>query len=469
MSKRATQKHRMCPGRRRMTRRRFLANMNAAATGVLLGGPITRTVFAGSSTTAASTVALARVSVYDREVIRSAVEAMFSSLGGLSDIITPGGHVGIKINLTGGHDAATSYSHQTGGMHPGETFWTHPEILRAVGELLIDAGAGRITVMEAIYDNESYYDWGYYTVARQLGATFVDLNEVAPYGDYAVREVGSSAFIYDDFTQNGVLNDLDCVVSLAKSKQHNGAGVTHGMKNLVGTLPLPSGLYNNGQGYRAAIHERQEYDGNTSSNLRRVVLDLNHATPIHLVVNDAVKTVLGGEGPWGSITPASFDTLVASKDPVAADAIATQAIGFDPVAADMDEPFPGGLNYLRLAQQLGMGTADPRQLDVVTAYSTGTDQPERDSRQPALSVFPNPFVDRTTLEVHLPTGGYVTLDVFDLAGRRVSRLLSRSVAAGRTQIDWDGANGRRRLAAGVYVARLTAEGHRLHRTMVKTS
>ena len=239
------------------------------------------------------------------------------------------------------------------------------------------------------------------------------------------------------------------------------------MKNLVGTLPLPSGLYNNGQGYRAAIHDRRDLEGNIYSNLRRVVLDLNHATPIHLVVNDAVKTVLGGEGPWTPLTTASFDTLIASKDPVAADAIGTQAIGFDPMAPDMAEPFPDGLNYLRLAQDQGLGTADPDQLDVVVSYSTANDRPDLNDRQPALSVFPNPFTERTTLEVDVAAASYVTLDVFDMAGRRVRRLVDRTLPGGLTRVEWDGMRGSAPAAAGVYVARLSTAGSRVHRTLVR--
>ncbi len=455
-----------------MSRRRFLVRMNAAAAGAVLAGPLTRSVFAGGHRSAgASRVALARVGNYDRAIIRSAVEAMFSSLGGLGDIVRPGDHVGIKINLTGGHGSATSFFNETGGMHPGATYWTHPEVLRAVGELILDAGAGRITVVEAIYDQESYFNWGYSSVVSTLGANFVDLNEVAPYAGYAVRPVGNDAFIYDDFTQNGILNDLDSMVSLAKSKRHNGAGVTHGMKNLVGTLPLPSGLYNNGQGYRAAIHELRDFEGNTSSNLCRVILDLNHATPIQLVVNDAVQTVLGGEGPWGPVplTPVSFDTLVASKDPVAADAVATQYIGWDPLSADSTHPFPDGLNYLRLAQDLGMGTADPGQIDVSVAYSTGVDSEQPARSSPELAVFPNPFSERAVIEVSLPAASWAALDVVDIEGRRVRRLLSESVPSGRTRIEWDGRTDRGKAAAGVYVARLTVGGKSIHRKLVKTS
>ena len=463
------QRHRKtCPGRR-MSRRRFVSSVTTATAGMLFAGPLTRTALAGHTTNVAN-VALARVTGYDRTVIRDAVEAMFNSLGGLGDVVRPGDRVGIKINLTGGHGWATDFYNQTGGMHPGETFWTHPEVLRAVGELIRDAGAGQITIVEAIYDQESYNDWGYYTMARQLGADFVDLNQVAPYAGYAVRPVGDGAFIYGDFTQNGVLNDFDCVVSLAKSKRHNGAGVTHGMKNLVGTLPLPSGLYNNGQGHRAAIHELRNYEGNMSSNLCRVVLDLNHATPIHLVVNDAVKTVLGGEGPWGSLTTASFDTLIASKDPVAADSIATQVIGFDPIAADMTHPFPDGLNYLRLAQEKGMGIADPNQINVVTSYSTNIDKPDLDQGALGMSIFPNPFLQNATIQLSLGAATYVTLDMFNIDGRRVRRLLSQSIPSGETRIDWDGRTGAGLpVPAGVYVARLDAAGRHAHRKVIRIS
>ncbi len=451
-----------------MSRRRFLERMNTAAAGLLVAGPFARHGLSHARHFGSAKVAVARITDYERSVIRASVESMFNSLGGLGDVVRPGDHVGIKINLTGGHDWATSFYNQTGGMHPGETFWTHPKVLRAVGELILDAGAGQITILEAIYDPESYNNWGYSSVASGLGAAFVDLNGVAPYAGYTVRPVGDGAFIYNALTQNGILDDLDCVVSIAKSKRHNGAGVTHGMKNLVGTLPLPSGLYNNGQGYRAAIHELRNYEGNTSSNLCRVILDLNRATPIRLVVNDAVKTVLGGEGPWGPLTTASFDRLIASKDPVAADSIATQAIGFDPTAADMTHPFPDGLNYLRLAEQIGIGTADPAQIDVVVSYSTDLDRPDRNFRQAEITLFPNPFRERATFEINLAVTTFTTVDIFDIDGRHVRRLVRRSLPSGRSRFDWDGrTNGGSPAPAGVYVSRLMAAGRPSYHKLVR--
>jgi uncharacterized protein (DUF362 family) len=152
---------------------------------------------------------------------------------------------------------------------------------------------------------------------------------------------------------------VDCFVSLAKAKQHKGAGQTHAMKNLVGTIPAK--FYNvNGSSHRAAIHAK----GNPT--LVRTVLDLNRARPINLAVIDAIKTTLGSEGPWnGDLKPAAFNRLIISKDPVAADAISTKTIGFDPMADDNTPTWKDTDNYLRIAEETGMGIHDVNKIEVV--------------------------------------------------------------------------------------------------------
>jgi len=51
----------------------------------------------------------------------------------------------------------------------------------------------------------------------------------------------------------------------------------------------------------------------------------------------------------------------------------------------------------------------------------------------------------------------VRLEIFDIAGRRVYRTDLGSVAAGTRKVTWDGTdNSGRGVAAGSYVARLTA-------------
>ena len=66
--------------------------------------------------------------------------------------------------------------------------------------------------------------------------------------------------------------------------------------------------------------------------------------------------------------------------------------------------------------------------------------------------YPNPFNSSTTISFIISDAGNVTLEVFDLAGKRVSRLLNDSLPSSSLPytVEWN-ASGR---ASGVYIARL---------------
>jgi agmatine deiminase len=72
---------------------------------------------------------------------------------------------------------------------------------------------------------------------------------------------------------------------------------------------------------------------------------------------------------------------------------------------------------------------------------------------------PNPFNPRTSFRFELREADHVELDVLDVRGRVVRRLLQGTCPAGATTIDWDGRDdGGRPLAAGTYLFRLRAAG-----------
>ena len=454
--------HAHCHGRS-VSRRQFLGTFGAAAAGMLLASPAH--AFGGVRHGAAR-VAVASCSTYERTRVLNTMQGLFDGIGGLGDVIRPGDRIGIKINLTGGIWNAQNYQNQT-GLPPGETFWTHPEVLRAVGQLIRDSGASEIYVLEASYDDwGTYAQYGYASATKAFDGTYVDLNKIQPYAGFVARSTGSDAFIYQSFTQNAILNELDCVVSLAKSKQHAEAGVTHGMKNLVGSVPIT--LYSAGQGSRQALHWHTSYDGDTHSNLCRVIMDLNGATPIRLVVNDAVKTVLGGEGPWHRLHTATFDTFVVSTDPVAADTVATQVIGFDPTANKGSATFPQSLNYLQLASTLGMGVSDPAQIEVVQARPVGSEDEAPVAAGIELAAYPNPFRTRLVLDVTMRTTAYATLAAYDVRGGRVARLLSRTLPVGKTTVEWSGGTDQGLAAGtGMYFVVLESEGRRVTQKVVR--
>ena len=71
--------------------------------------------------------------------------------------------------------------------------------------------------------------------------------------------------------------------------------------------------------------------------------------------------------------------------------------------------------------------------------------------------YPNPFNPTTTISFALPEASNVTLEVFDLMGRRVATLISGEVAAGMHEKIWDAhSDAGAMVASGVYLYRLRA-------------
>ena len=182
--------HTSCPRSRTLTRRSFLRTSALAAAGALLAGcgqtpeptatmvpPEPTATIAPevvipkvSSDAAKAKVAIAQAKNYDPDTVYARVRDMLDGLGGIADIVRPGDHVAIKTNLTGG----TNWEGKTWGLPATETFVTHPEVVKALGKLVLDAGAGKLYIVEAVYQWESYSIWGYEDVAKELGATLID-------------------------------------------------------------------------------------------------------------------------------------------------------------------------------------------------------------------------------------------------------------------------------------------------------
>lgn len=303
-------------------------------------------------------VALAQASSYDRTLVRRQVETLFDGLGGVKDIVSHGDKIVIKVNLTGSVSAIPQ-----AGEPSVEYHITHPEVVRAVGELLLDAGAKELYIVEALWEAEAFSVWGYTEVAKALGATLVDLNQKAPYFDFAIVPVGENHFIYKGFVLNRILEQADAFVSIAKLKCHCSAGVTLSMKNLVGITPMRSYLQAPGDTYRTALHGAET---GTNTRLPRVIVDLNRARPIHLAVVDGISTAEGGEGPWNIYTrQVKPGVLLAGKNALATDSIGTSVMGFDPTSEAPSPPFLQSDNYLNLAAERGLGTNQLEFIDTI--------------------------------------------------------------------------------------------------------
>ncbi|MFH0922037.1 MAG: T9SS type A sorting domain-containing protein [Fibrobacterota bacterium] len=81
---------------------------------------------------------------------------------------------------------------------------------------------------------------------------------------------------------------------------------------------------------------------------------------------------------------------------------------------------------------------------------------------PFLEVSPNPFCGQMVFKYQVPKAGAVSFKVYDRCGRLVQSLLETKQALGVHQVKWDA----RHLAAGLYVARIKADGLNLSRKLI---
>jgi len=309
---------------------------------------------------ASSTVAVVKAENYDRKLVRQQIQAALDAIGGIGDIVKPGASVAIKVNLTGGTCCVSPH-----GVSRADSYWTHPEVVRALGELLRDAGARNLYIVEGIFTPDSFAEGGYVDVAKSIDAVLVDLNKPEPYTGFAKAAVGSNWSIYENFEFNPVLNNVDAFISVPKMKCHLICGVTVAMKNLIGLGPMP--FYSNkpDDPNRTTFHNGPSGQEITKHRLPRVVVDLNQARPIHLALVDGITTTDGGEGPWAEHTHLQAPhVLIAGKNAVATDAVATAVMGFDPTAEYPNGPFLHGENHLNIAQRLGLGTNRLEEIEI---------------------------------------------------------------------------------------------------------
>ena len=296
--------------------------------------------------------------MYHRSTTVATFSAAFlDNLGGMGDIVSSGDRVAIKVNLVGG-----THFEPPPGLPAVESYMTHPEVVRALGQLLRDAGARDLFIVEAIYEAEAFSLFGYETVAADLGATLVDLNSPGQWGEFGSAPVGEGALIYDEFVVSHLLNEIDAFISVTKMKCHYDAGVTLSMKNLIGVLPISHYRLTEDHWWRSALHGGPD---ETPSRLPRVIVDLNRARPVHLAVIDGIKAAEGEAVPRGTFNPVAPGVLIAGKNPVATDAVATAAMGFDPTVEPPSAPFLHGDNHLNLACGLGLGTNRLEEIEVV--------------------------------------------------------------------------------------------------------
>ena len=332
-------------------------------------------------------VTIAKCDSYDGD-LTGTLSKMFDELGGLGRIVK-NKTVTIKVNLTG--SPALKFQ----GRPLGLTHYTHPKMAAAMTYLLERSGARRVRFVESAWATsgplEEYLLDSGWNVHMLFGAAktveFLNTNALGSAKRYVRMKVPGGGQIFPAFELNPAYEETDVFMSMAKLKNHATCGVTLSMKNCFGITP--ASIYGDDAGIdepnenptkgRAVVcHEGKrnpakialpELDPQSSRDpgyrMPRIVSDLASMRPIDIALIDGIETVTGGEGPWiRGLQHVKPGVLIAGLNAVNTDTVATAVMGYDPRADRGAAPFTMCDNTLKLAEALGVGSADLKKIEV---------------------------------------------------------------------------------------------------------
>ncbi len=94
--------------------------------------------------------------------------------------------------------------------------------------------------------------------------------------------------------------------------------------------------------------------------------------------------------------------------------------------------------------------------------TSGTDDELDSPTQFSLSQnYPNPFNAQTTISYSMPTASDVTIDIFDILGRRITSINQGHKSTGSHSVIWDASDA----ASGIYFYRINANGYKKTKQM----
>jgi uncharacterized protein (DUF362 family) len=236
--------------------------------------------------------------------------------------IKPGDLVVLKPNM--GWDRAPEFAANT-----------HPLVVRALAEECLAAGARRVKVFDHTCNDprRCYINSGIQLALK--GMKGVDVKQIEPERFRMVTLNGQFLKeweLYDEALSANVF------INVPIAKHHGLSRLTLGLKNIMGVM-------GGNRGY-------------THRNLDVALADVNSVLKSHLTVIDATR-ILTAHGPQGgSLADVRLlNTVIASRDIVAADAYATTLFGMRPA----DIPITVA------AARRGLGEMDLRRVQVIKA------------------------------------------------------------------------------------------------------
>ena len=240
--------------------------------------------------------------------------AALAAIGGIERFVKSGDDVIVKPNICVDY---RTYEY-------GAT--TNPEVVAALVELCLDAGARRVRVMDLPFAGSSETAYARSGIADAVQAAGGEM-EVMNQAKFRETQIPEGRDIKSWPVYQEVLN-ANVLINVPTAKDHNATRLSLGCKNLMGVILKPNQLHAN-------LHQR--------------IADLTSLVRPTLTVVDAVRTLMAHGPTGGNLGDVRLnETVIASHDIVAADAYA--ATLFDLTGEEIP--------FIKAAADMGLGTLD---------------------------------------------------------------------------------------------------------------
>ena len=301
----------------KLTRREFFQKSIAASAAVALtkigGGTV------GSAQAASTAPVLAKISGSGvPENLAGALKKLLAPLGGMAAFVKKGNTVLLKPNIGFPNP-------------PAQRATTSPELVATVAREVLACGASKVLVMDnpVRHPAACLKVCGFVEALRDLG-----ISVILPTSEkfYTPVEIPKGKVL----KRTNVLKEalaIDVHIALPIAKSHNVTGFSGALKGMMGLILD-----------RESFHSTLE--------INQAIADLCTVLKPHLTILDGLK-VMASDGPCGPGELVTCNTLVASRDALAVDAV---GVGLAPLYGK--EIKPRQIKHLLLAEEHGVGKID---------------------------------------------------------------------------------------------------------------
>ena len=266
-------------------------------------------------------VSLTKCNDYEPVNVRAALLKHFNLHGGISAFVSRGDKVLVKPNMIAPKPASCAVQ-------------TDPAVIIELAKILLDFGAKPFVADSSAWANAAVCAeaLGIVEPLKKLGVRIKQLSRpVKCTLEHSGTKIGISS----------VALEADKIINLPKLKTHQQLVATIAVKNMFGCVSGKA---------KAIWHYRK---GATSENFCTMLIDIYKLLGPVLTIIDAV-VAMEGPGPIRG-NPKKLGWLVASVDPMAAEVICCDLIGFNP------EQLP----LIRAAEKIGFGCTNKQNIQVV--------------------------------------------------------------------------------------------------------